>query len=167
MEKRSIINYADSEMPNYGYSIHDIEYTLVQQGRYSDKDVKLFYLGYLCCQGDYASIVVFLQTLDDDEKRILLNEKPYDFYEGTVLHVLLYWNSGNSAINIFDLLVEHGAEFVQDYYGHLPWEQGGAYWKCEWRKKETYNYLRERYGEDVRVAQDLDILIGEFSQISI
>jgi hypothetical protein len=167
MANPAIINYADSEIPNYGYSIYDIENALLQQGHYSDKNVKLFYLGYLCCQGDYASIAVFLQTLDDDEKRIILNETPYDFYEGTVLHVLLYWNSGNSAINIFDMLVEHGAEFVRDYYGNLPWEQGCAYWKCELRARETSNYIRERYEGDVRVAQNLESFIGKLSQVSI
>jgi hypothetical protein len=178
MAKRSILNYTDFKLPSYGYSIYDIENMLLEQGRYMPQDVNLFYLGYLCCQGDYASIVVFLQTLEDEEKRIILNEKPYDFYEGTVLHVLLYWNYGNNAINIFDLLVEHGAEFTRDYYGELPWEQQGATWLCEWQVKETRDYLRRRYGEDadatlqeaqatLQEPQDLSSFVQDFSQVTI
>jgi hypothetical protein len=110
---------------------------------------QLIYLAHVCGRGDYNAIVAFLKTLDDSEKIALLNEKPYEFYYGTVLHAVLFWNIGLRAVNIFELLVEHGAEFHRDYYNQLPWEQTGTNFNPQEAVQETQDYLRNWYGEDV------------------
>ena len=60
---------------------------------------------------------------------------------------------GNSAIDLVDLLVEHGAEFKRDYYGCLPWEQNNTVWLYSKilgirnleEFEETYSYFRNNY----------------------
>ena len=91
---------------------------------------KLFYLGYQCCRGDYDRIFDFIQNTNDlDELSQLLNDNTlYEFYYGTVLHLVLYWNTGEQAQNLYNLLVKHGAKPCENYYEALPWTQEG----CEW-----------------------------------
>jgi hypothetical protein len=110
---------------------------------------QLVYLAHICSRGDYNAIVAFLKTLDDGEKVALLNEKPHEFYEGTVLHAVLFWNTGLRAVRIFELLVEHGAEFCRDYYNQLPWEQTGENFNSDEAVEETQDYLRNIYAADV------------------
>lgn len=83
---------------------------------------KQHYLGYLCAHGEFDEIARFIRETDHELVPRLLNE-PYPIYDcGTVLHILLSWNVGEEACRIFELLVEHGAEY---HYanGYLPWEQ--------------------------------------------
>ena len=56
--------------------------------------VKGIYLGNLCARGDYKSLANFLRAHSDAENKRLLNTKCYEFYYGTLLHVVLFWNTG-------------------------------------------------------------------------
>ncbi len=83
---------------------------------------KQLYLGYLCAHGEFNEIARFIRETDHELVPQILNE-PYPIYScGTLLHILLSWNVGDEACRIFELLVEHGAEY---HYanGYLPWEQ--------------------------------------------
>jgi hypothetical protein len=83
---------------------------------------KQLYLGYLCAHGEFSEITRFIRETDHELVPRLLNE-PYPIYDcGTVLHILLSWNVGDEACRIFELLVEHGAEYHYSN-GCLPWEQ--------------------------------------------
>jgi len=78
-------------------------------------------------------------------------------YDGTVLHETLHWNTGNTAIDLFQLLCEHGAESMQNYYGYFPWEDYSVKWidtlACRHLSggrnfdefDESYQYIREAY----------------------
>ena len=117
---------------------------------------KLIYLGNLCARGDYKGLADFFRTHNEAENKYLLNTKCYEFYYGTLLHIVLFWNTGNAAIDLFNLLVEHGAEFKRDYYGCLPWTQHGELWiepfgntilgvRNQGEFEETYNYFNDHY----------------------
>ena len=83
---------------------------------------KQLYLGYLCAHGEFDEISRFIRETDYEVVPRLLNE-PYPVYDcGTILHILLALNVGDEACRIFELLVEHGAEYHYSY-GVLPWEQ--------------------------------------------
>jgi hypothetical protein len=83
---------------------------------------KQHYLGYLCAHGEFDEIARFIRETDHELVPRLLNDPFPNFNGGTVLNVLLSWNVGDEACRIFELLVEHGAEY---HYveGSLPWEQ--------------------------------------------
>jgi hypothetical protein len=83
---------------------------------------KQLYLGYLCVHAEFDEIARFIRETDHELFQQILNE-PYPIYDcGTVLHILLSWNVGEEACRIFELLVEHGAEYHYSR-GRLPWEQ--------------------------------------------
>jgi hypothetical protein len=83
---------------------------------------KQLYLGYLCAHGEFNEIARFIRENNHELVQQILNE-PYPIYDcGTVLHILLSWNVGEEACRIFELLVEHGAEYHYSH-GRLPWEQ--------------------------------------------
>ena len=120
---------------------------------------RLIYLGHICSCGDYDTLVTFLNSLDAGDKYILLNATPYMFYYGNILHVALYWNTGDKAFYMFKLLVESGVEYVRDCYGKLPWEQIGDIWtsivncniiggRNNKEFLETYVYLRDTFELD-------------------
>jgi hypothetical protein len=119
---------------------------------------KAMWLVYLCAKGDMNRVKDFIQTADSSELRDILNKKLWDNYDGTVLNAILYWNSGNKALDLFELMVEHGADPVRDYYGNFPWENVAPLWVLPFgggrigerdmnEFEETYQYLREIYGE--------------------
>ena len=131
-------------------------------------DQKTLYLGNLCARGDIESIISFMNTTEQDELTEILNTGVYEFYFGTVLHVALYWNSGEKCIQLFELLLENRAEPIRDYYGNFPWQQTYTKWNSpldsvllgERNVKEfedTYNYLRTTY--------DLDEYEDEFLEL--
>jgi hypothetical protein len=84
---------------------------------------KLVYLNYLCCMGLYEEITQFIRETDPLVLRQMLNERFNLLNEGTILHVVLNWNFGESACTIFELLTEHGAEYHRDNNGNYPWQQ--------------------------------------------
>jgi hypothetical protein len=126
---------------------------------------RLIYLGHVCSRGDYNALVTFLEGLDGDDKYVLLNATPYMFYYGNILHITLYWNTGDRAVYMFKLLVESGSEYVRDYYKKAPWEQVGDIWtsivnhntlgeRDPKEFEETYTFLRKHYSLDDIVITD-------------
>ncbi len=120
---------------------------------------------HLCSKGDIYSVKDFIQSTDPTELRAILNKKLYENWDGTVLHTVLYWNTGNKAVDMFELLVEHGADPVRDYYGLFPWENKAPLWILPFNCvdqygrdvdefEETYQYLREIYGDELESNQN-------------
>ena len=87
-----------------------------------DLAVKPLYLGHLCARGDIVEVRNFLQEIDPDDLEQILNAAPHEQWYGTCLHMVTYWNTGDKAIELFKLLVLHGAKPVEDYYGYFPWD---------------------------------------------
>jgi hypothetical protein len=111
-------NMISANNARIGLGLHTYDETL-NNGTFRAKQI---YLGYLCAHGEFDEIARFIRETDHELVPQLLNE-PYPIYDcGTVLHILLSWNVGEEACRIFELLVEHGAEY---HYanGYLPWEQ--------------------------------------------
>ena len=117
---------------------------------------KLIYLGNLCVRGEYKELADFFRTHSESENKYLLNTTCYEFHNGTLLHLMLFWNTGNAAIDLFNLLAEHGADIKRDYYDCLPWTQYGESWidpfngnilgiRNQAEFEETYKYFNEHY----------------------
>jgi hypothetical protein len=85
-----------------------------------DSFIKAYYLGYLCAKGDYEKVKSFIEEIDREELETILNIPCR--WNQTCLHKVLYWNNGENAIRLVELLVEHGAEFFKDWYGQFPWQ---------------------------------------------
>jgi hypothetical protein len=148
------------------YTQHDICVELRRSGGESGVLAeKTMWLMHLCSKGDIYSVKDFIQSTDPTELRAILNKKLYENWDGTVLHTVLYWNTGNKAVDLFQLLVEHGADPVRDYYGVFPWENLSPLWILPFNSidqygrdvdefEETYQYLREIYGEEPESNQN-------------
>jgi hypothetical protein len=85
------------------------------------------YLGFLCAKGRLQDVEDYLQNVNGD-LALILNSRSSVMYGGTVLHKVLYWNSGNTGLELFQLLVNNGALFYRDDNGHYPWQQNGTRW---------------------------------------
>ena len=85
------------------------------------------YLGFLCAKGQINDIETFLQNMDEDLD-FILNARSNIMYGGTVLHMALYWNSGNRGVELFQLLLNNGAIICQDNDGNYPWQQNRTRW---------------------------------------
>ena len=104
------------------YNMEHVREILRMTNQPSDElTVKTAFLGYLCSRGDLEGIKSFIRETDSGELRTVLNNRLDIFLSGTCLHQVLEWNTGNRAIEIFSLLVEHGAEFHRDRGGYYPW----------------------------------------------
>jgi hypothetical protein len=148
------------------YTQHDICIQLRRsQGESGVLAEKTMWLMHLCSKGDIYSVKDFIQSTDPTELRQILNKKLYENWDGTALHTVLYWNTGNKAVDLFELLVEHGADPVRDYYGLFPWENKAPLWILPFNNveqygrdvdefEETYQYLREIYGEEPKPNQN-------------
>lgn len=93
-----------------------------------DLTVNALYLGYLCAGGNIERIKAFVRETEPRDLREILNCAPDLQWNGTCLHMLLGWNTGAEAHEIFDFLVQHGAEYVRDGYGFYPWQKLGFVW---------------------------------------
>jgi len=148
------------------YTQHDICVQLRRSGGESGVLAeKTMWLVYLCAKGDIYSVKDFIQSTELTELRAILNKKLYENWDGTVLHTVLYWNTGNKAVDLFQLLIEHGADPVRDYYGVFPWENKAPLWILPFNSidrygrdvdefEETYQYLCEIYGEEPESNQN-------------
>lgn len=138
----------------------EIRQLLINQNEPSDDySTNHFYLGHLCSRGDIAEAERFLQSL---EYGLEIVNKPYKNYnDGTILHIILYWNSGEVGRQLFELLNSYGAEYYENEKGVLPWEQEKM---LEWKdpisnvvfgiRNESefdslYIYIRNTYGADI------------------
>lgn len=86
------------------------------------------YFAFLCSQVSVSNtlddVKEFIKDVNKTGKEMgqILNQKHDEFNGGTVLHIAVNCN-GNLGIELFELLVEHGAIFCKNYYGEYPWEQ--------------------------------------------
>ena len=124
-----------------------------------DLTANALYLGNLCARGDMNQIKSFIRGTEIEEMREILNCAPEQQWYGTCLHMVMYWNTGAKALEMFELLVEHGAEYKRDSYGSFPWGQLGSIWitpvdnislgpRNEDEFEETRATLREMYNLD-------------------
>lgn len=158
---------AKALLPNYSFG--DI-CVLARRGGYPRDEIfeKTLWLGWLCTTGNLSAVKEYLATLDFDEKKQILNTKVYEFYDGTVLHQTLYWNTGNLAIDMFQVLVEHGAEPMLDGYDELPWQNGGSLWIAPFGSEigtrngeefeEVNQFLQEIYNSPQPTFEDTPVL---------
>jgi len=84
--------------------------------------IHVLYLGYLLARCDMDKIEEFMEEHKEHLVAILNTQQP-EFFGGTVLHMALYWNSGQLGISLFELLYNNGAVPIQDEYNQFPWEQ--------------------------------------------
>lgn len=87
-----------------------------------ERSMRIVTLGYMCARGMINDVVAFLDQLGDAVTDII-NAPHHLFYNGTVLHMAMYFNSGDIGHQLFLLLRTHGALYYTDYYGLFPWEQ--------------------------------------------
>jgi hypothetical protein len=119
-------------LPNYtfeqvGERINENRILCGQEPR-SILDQKTVYLAHLCARGDIEKVKSFIRETDSQELVEILNNDPVNLFCGSVLHTVLFWNSDYVAIDLFDLLVQHGAQYFRNYYEECPWEQVGKIW---------------------------------------
>jgi len=111
----------------------------VARKKLSFKDNVIFrahYLAHLCALGDYNVILGTLNAFSVDKVeleqimnyRIRVMNGNVPVYEGTLLHIALYWNTDQKAIDLYDLLTTYGAKLSRNYYGEYPWMQSGDNW---------------------------------------
>ena len=124
-----------------------------------DITIKALYLGNLCSRGDLEKIKGFIRETDPGQLLEILNCAPYEQWHGTCLHMLLKWNTGDKAIALFKLLVEHGAEYIRNHYDKYPWQIDSTEWtlsfahinlgnrNCE-EFRHTYETLIQMYSLD-------------------
>jgi hypothetical protein len=82
----------------------------------------LLYLGHLICRAQFAQVLAFLDNLIVEELEKYLNAQLYEFWDGTLLHILLQWNKGRDTFEMYKSLRLRGANPCKDNYGNFPWE---------------------------------------------
>jgi len=82
----------------------------------------LLYLGHLICRAQFEQVLAFLDNLTAEESEKYLNAPLYEFWDGTLLHILLQWNNGRDAFEVYKSLRLRGAKPCKDNYGNFPWE---------------------------------------------
>lgn len=128
-------------------------------------DTTLIYLGYLFAKGLYNDIIPFLEQMDPEEVRTLVNTRHERFYYGTVMHVALFWNSGDMGIRLFKLLLCYGANLVTNYYEEYPWEQFRGAWinpvtnvilgyRSASEFESIYTYIKNNY--DIQIELQIE-----------
>ena len=101
----------------------------MEDEKVDDLTVRALYLGNLCALGDLAGVKRFLRETEDKEPEVLdniLNHRPIEQWNGNCLHMVCNWNTGEKALEMFDILFEHGAKIYENYYDQLPWEKTGG-----------------------------------------
>jgi hypothetical protein len=94
--------------------------------QYMPLQQNVLFLGHLCACGLYNEAEAFITTIEN--KSELLNSRNDLLYEGTVLNMALYWNSGDLGYKFFTMLTSYGAMIMPDGYNLLPHEQTGTIW---------------------------------------
>jgi len=97
---------------------HKLEYTPLEKN--------VLFLAHLCACGLLDEANEFILTIEN--RRELLNTRMFQLYDGTVLNMALYWNSGDLAYKFFEMLTAYGAYIYYDCYDCLPYQQDGTFW---------------------------------------
>ena len=134
------------------HTIQQIQHIFELKKRpYDDLILKTVYFGNLCAKGDIDQIkVIISNTVPEELETVLNNQCPY-LWGGTCLHITAYWNTGDKALAMFELLVNHGAKMFKDSYGQFPWFKSGYLWitiiediNLGQRDPEEFNATQER-----------------------
>jgi hypothetical protein len=115
------------------------------------------WLGYLCCRGSFDEVLTFLATQSEPRLSRYINERSNEFWFGNLLHMVLYWNTGDRALDMYARLRELGADPIEDTYGNYPWENKARIW--------TVPTLRTIYGN--RYESEFDDLYARIIQWEI
>ena len=119
-----------------------------------DLSVNSFYLGHLCARGKLNDAASFIESLGAGATEVI-NFSHNRFYMGTVLHVAMFWNTGDLGKEFFALLWEHGAEYYQNYYDQYPLEQLNAIW---------VNPLNNSFESKIGIRDDTEF-VGMYEQL--
>ena len=118
---------------------------------------ELLFIGYLCCCGKYLKVLKFLSEQTKEMQIRFLNEKFTYFWNGTILHILLMWNSDSNdsiykgsdiilkPIDIYKALRKMGAKITINDYNLLPYQQTIS---CCWMIPGLSHIYGERNGEE-------------------
>jgi hypothetical protein len=80
-------------------------------------------LHYLCKIGNLVKIIKFMDKLKINDQLNFINARNEKINCGNVLHTVLYYNTGTTAIELFDYFIRLGAEYIRNKNDQLPWEQ--------------------------------------------
>ena len=101
----------------------------------------LLWLGYLLCRGNFSDVFFFLSKQSNDVVHRYLNETSTYFCGGTVLHMLLLWNSNidniddvMSPLDVYKAFRKMGAALIMDKYGNMPCNENDNWWIAPNRK---------------------------------
>jgi len=101
----------------------------------------LLWLGYLLCRGDFSNAFFFLSKQTNDVQRRYLNETSAHFCGGTILHMLLLWNSSidntsdiMSTLDAYKALRKMGAALIMDRHGNMPCNGNDNWWVSPTKK---------------------------------
>jgi len=86
------------------------------------------WLGYLCCLGEFDVVLAFLSICKESHRDRYINERSNEFWNGTLLHMILYWNTGEHTITMYKKLRELGAVPIENMYDNYPWENSTQIW---------------------------------------
>ena len=156
-----MISSSEAQKQLLEYTLTEFCILLRRNGAHKDYiEEKTMYLNYLCARGDIQKVKEFIKELESDRKELktILNMKQYEFWYGTILHTVLYWNTNKTAIELYTLLVELGARNIKDYYEVFPWELDISNWidlitgnligiRDLSEFKETYESIYNLYGK--------------------
>jgi hypothetical protein len=142
MTELSYTEYFQSKLPQLSIDdikdFVDIEYPGVSKD--SHEFVKNhIWLGYQCCLGNFYEVLDFIDKCPKRERARYLSERSSEFWNGNLLHMVLYWNTGDKAFYMYTSLRELGAKLVEDKYDNYPWEFNTEIW--------TAPTLRDVYGK--------------------
>jgi hypothetical protein len=108
-----------------------LQETSIAGQNFTEFDVKVHYLGHLCARGDSAKIKAFLDETEPEELKKIVNTTPYDQsydqWGGTCLNIVGYWNTGEKAHQLFELLNRYGAKFGYANES-FPWDCRACLW---------------------------------------
>jgi len=118
------------------------------QGESLELIARHMWLGYLCCRGQFEEVLMFLKGITSP--CILyryITERSNEFWFGNILHMVLYWNTGDRAFDMYTILREMGAEIVEDTYDHYPWESNAEIWTVPTIRKVFGNRYKHEFNE--------------------
>jgi hypothetical protein len=120
-----------------------------------DTTVIVFYMCYLCAQGDIANVKELIGLLGNDAVVIL--DTPHERFSSRAINVALLWNSGELGYEFFVLFSSLGATYHSDIYGY-PWEQLGKTVWVDPFSLEVFGYRDDE--EFIPLYDDCEEYIG-------
>ena len=85
-------------------------------------EAKVLYFAQLIARGEYTEIENFIHQIKNPGELETIFNQSHAGLNGTILHTVLIWNTGESALKIVSLLMIHGAVICKDSRGNFPGE---------------------------------------------